>query len=54
MLNRSSIRAFVTSVLLLVVCGTARSGAQTLQQGPFKRLVIRGVWIVDGTGGPRV
>ena len=26
--------------------------AQTLQQGPFKRLVIRGAIVVDGTGGP--
>lgn len=39
-------------LLLLLACAAASSNAQTLQQGPFKRLVIRGVTIIDGTGGP--
>lgn len=30
----------------------AQTAPQPLQQGPYKRLVIRGVTIVDGTGGP--
>ena len=44
------LRAITASLLFLAVAFHA--SAQTLQQGPFKRLVIRGAWIIDGTGGP--
>ncbi len=37
---------------LLLAWAPARSEAQPLEQGPFDRLVIRGVTVIDGTGGP--
>ena len=43
----------LTCAALLLVLGWApRADAQTLVRGPFKRLVIRGAMIIDGTGGP--
>ena len=39
-------------LLLFFIWAPVRSEAQVLEQGPFERLVIRGVTIVDGTGGP--
>ncbi len=41
-----------TTVLLLLGWLPLRTDAQTLERGPFKRLVIRGAIVVDGTGGP--
>ena len=38
--------------LFVVAGGGLQADAQTLERGPFKRLVIRGAIIVDGTGGP--
>ncbi|MCC7415915.1 MAG: amidohydrolase family protein [Acidobacteria bacterium] len=38
--------------MLIAALAAASSAAQTLQQGPFKRLVIRGAMIIDGSGGP--
>src|SRR5688572_12036073 len=43
------------AMLLVVVASSVRPDAQAqnpLERGPFKRLVIRGANIVDGTGGP--
>ncbi len=49
--NRSTL-LFVALILLHLGWAPVRSEAQTLQQGPFKRMVIRGAMVVDGTGGP--
>jgi imidazolonepropionase-like amidohydrolase len=49
-------RLVLLCALVLVVAWVVRPDAQTqnqpLERGPFKRLVIRGANIVDGTGGP--
>lgn len=44
----------VVATLVALAAWSVHSGAQTqpLERGPFKRLVIRGANIVDGTGGP--
>ena len=39
-------------LFLLLAWAPGRAEAQTLEQGPFGRLVIRGVIVIDGTGGP--
>jgi len=40
------------TLFLLLAWAPGRAEAQTLEQGPFDRLVIRGVIVIDGTGGP--
>lgn len=40
------------TLLLLLSLVSIRLEAKNLGQGPFNRLVIRGVTIIDGTGGP--
>ncbi len=52
MIDRRHALLFAALTLVLLSGVPAQSDGQTLQQGPFKRLVIRGAMIVDGTGGP--
>lgn len=42
----------VLALLLMTALAASAQAPPPLQQGPFKRLVIRGVTIVDGTGAP--
>lgn len=39
-------------VTLLALLAVARGDAQELARGPFSRMVIRGVTLIDGTGAP--
>lgn len=39
-------------IVLAVAAWSTELGAQSLAQGPFKRLVIRGATVIDGTGAP--
>jgi imidazolonepropionase-like amidohydrolase len=43
---------FAAALLLTALTSPFPANAQDLAQGPFDRMVIRGVTIIDGTGGP--
>ncbi len=52
-------KRFFTSLLIFIICFTTHLNAQvqeapdrTMGEGPFDRLIIRGVTLVDGTGSP--